>query len=163
MKMLKHSTASIPRRAILALLTAVSFALPAVSREAPPLKANLKREGSSYVIEIVNVSSQPVSLTPLKLGGADFSGLSLYLYDPSNGALGEAMGTVFPGPPGPRPQRFEVVPRRSLVASFDREEIVKYLAPLPKCYYLVAIYHEMQRGKRVWSTPSNTIYECSSG
>lgn len=162
MKSLKNLAISLSlQRAAPVFLAGIAFALSAGSLEAPPLKASLKRDGSSYVVEIANVSSQTLNLTPLRLGGADFSGLSLYLYDPSSGLLGEAMGTVFPGPTGPRPQRAVVAPRRALVARFSRDEVAKYLAPLPKCYYLIAVYHEMQMERRVWSSPSNAIYECS--
>lgn len=137
-----------------------AFATSSGSAIAPPLKVTIKRVRAAYVLEVRNTSDKVLSLTPLRLGGPAFSGLSLYIYDPSSGSLGEAMSTVFPGSRGAALKRIALAPGDTLAARFEADEVAKYLAPLPRCYYLVAIYHEVQSGLRVWSAPSNVIREC---
>lgn len=123
----------------------------------PALRVHLAGTEIGYTVRVSNISSDSVAVAPIRLGGE----LSLYLYDPYKDQLQEAQTTVFPGPKtGHRPMRHVLAPGEFVEKNFSADEVRGYFIYLPKCYFLVALYHERDGGKRIWSPPSNPLKVC---
>ena len=150
-------------KAYMGLLLALALGAAVFQANGDParqLAVRLIKHDDIVLIEVENISDRDIPITDLDIAGGRNSALRMYLYDPSRKHLQTAYATSFPSLSAPA-KAFKPLARGEVRAvRYRREEIERYFARVPHCYFLVAAYRDSRR-ERISSPVSNAVKVCT--